>query len=123
MTHMLMGLAQGKLVVCLEVCDSDSCYAHSLLPLTCLQGGYNLTSISKSALAVTRTLIGEEPDRLPPARPTDVGFETVQMVAMYQSVHWPCLSAKDVHEGICCPNSLQTSYIDSNSREIRQSWC
>ena len=118
MTHMLMGLAQGKLVVCLEVRNCDSCYAHSQLPLTSFQGGYNLTSISKSALAVTRTLIGEEPDRLPPALPTDNGVETVQMVARYQSVHWPCLSPKDVHEGICCPNSLQTLDIDNNSREI-----
>ena len=120
---MLMGLAQGKLVVCLEVRNCDSCYAHSLLPLTSFKGGYNLTSISKSALAVTRTLIGEEPDRLPPARPTDVGIDTVQMVARYQSDHWPCLSPKDVHEGICCSNSPQTLFIDNNSREIRQSWC
>lgn len=94
-----------------------------LLLLTSLKGGYNLTSISKSALAVTRTLIGEEPDRLPPAQPTDVGIDTVQMVAMHQSEYWPCLSPKDVHEGICCPNCLQLSSIDNNSREIRQSWC
>ncbi|KAL2041750.1 hypothetical protein N7G274_005534 [Stereocaulon virgatum] len=79
MTHMLMGLAQGKLVVCLE-------------------GGYNLTSISKSALAVTRTLIGELPDRLPSVKPTATGVETVEMVALYQSRFWPCLYPKDMTE-------------------------
>ena len=30
MTHMLMGLAQGKLVVCLEVRDYNSRFARSL---------------------------------------------------------------------------------------------
>lgn len=116
---MLMGLAQGKLVVCLEVCNSEIASLTLTLPLTFFKGGYNLTSISKSALAVTRTLIGEEPDRLPPARPTDVGFETVQMVAMYQSVHWPCLSPKDVQEGTYSPRSISTSFVDNNSRKIR----
>ncbi|KAL8897813.1 MAG: hypothetical protein Q9192_002402 [Flavoplaca navasiana] len=61
MTHMLMSLANGKLVVCLE-------------------GGYNLASISKSALAVTRTLLGEPPDRIEETRPTKSGAATVDMV-------------------------------------------
>lgn len=80
MTHMLMSLAQGKLVVCLE-------------------GGYNLTSISKSALAVTRTLIGEMPDRIRDTKATETGIETVQMVAMYQSRFWSSLYPKDAHQG------------------------
>ncbi|KAI4267445.1 MAG: hypothetical protein LQ337_008344 [Flavoplaca oasis] len=74
MTHMLMSLANGKLVVCLE-------------------GGYNLASISKSALAVTRTLLGEPPDRIEETRPTKSGAATVDMVRMYQRRFWPCLAS------------------------------
>ncbi|KAI4203928.1 MAG: hypothetical protein LQ350_001550 [Teloschistes chrysophthalmus] len=72
MTHMLMPLAKGKLVVCLE-------------------GGYNLGSIAKSALAVTRTMIGEPPDRLEETSPTKGGAATVDMVRAYQRRFWPCL--------------------------------
>ncbi|KAL8693098.1 MAG: hypothetical protein Q9218_002022, partial [Villophora microphyllina] len=74
MAHMLMPLAKGKLVVCLE-------------------GGYNLASISKSALAVTRTLIGEPPDRLDETRPTKSGAATVDMVRSYQRRFWACLGS------------------------------
>ena len=63
------------------------------------QGGYNLTSISKSALAVTRTLIGEKPDRILDTKATDVGIDTVQMVAMHHSKYWPSLYPKDVSRG------------------------
>ncbi|KAI4096168.1 MAG: hypothetical protein LQ344_001231 [Seirophora lacunosa] len=72
MTHMLSPLADGKLVVCLE-------------------GGYNLASISKSALAVTRTLLSEPPDRIMETKPTKAGAATVDMVRIYQSRFWPCL--------------------------------
>lgn len=80
MTHMLMSLAGGRLAVCLE-------------------GGYNLAAIANSALAVTRVLMGEPPDRLEETRPTDAGLQTVQMVAMYQSRHWRCLEPKDLTKG------------------------
>ncbi|KAI9689327.1 MAG: Histone deacetylase hda1 [Bathelium mastoideum] len=75
MTHMLMSLANGKVAVCLE-------------------GGYNLRSIAKSALAVTRTLMGEPPDRLSSIEPTAAGVETVQMVIHTQSRYWACLYPK-----------------------------
>ena len=59
-----------------------------------------MTSISKSALAVTRTLIGEQPDRIEePKAATVTGIETVQMVAMLQSRYWPSLFPKDVAQG------------------------
>ncbi|GAB7365407.1 hypothetical protein MBLNU230_g6485t1 [Neophaeotheca triangularis] len=45
MTHMLMSLAEGRLAVCLE-------------------GGYNLDSIARSATEVARTMMGEPPPRL-----------------------------------------------------------
>lgn len=81
MTSMLMPLANGKVVACLE-------------------GGYNLKSISKSALAVTRTLMGEPPDRLQETSPTPSGIATVQQVAAYQSRFWPCLYPKDMDQEI-----------------------
>jgi histone deacetylase 6 len=80
MTHMLMTLAEGKVAVCLE-------------------GGYNFRSISKSALAVTRTLMGEPPDRLEETSPTQAGIDTVKLVAMKQSRFWRCMYPKQPIEG------------------------
>lgn len=76
MTHALMSLAQGKIAICLE-------------------GGYNLRSIAISALAVTRTLMGEPPERLTNSDPTITGVDTVQQVLRQQAKFWPCLSPKD----------------------------
>ncbi|WEW56248.1 Histone deacetylase hda1 [Emydomyces testavorans] len=75
MTSMLMNLADGKVAVCLE-------------------GGYNFRSISKSALAVTRTLMGEPPDRLIGAGASKAGVTTVRKVAMIQSRYWQCMYPK-----------------------------
>lgn len=79
MTHALMSLAGGKLAVCLE-------------------GGYNLRSIAVSALAVTRTLMGEPPDRLASIEPTPSGVDTVQLVRRTQSKFWPCLFPRNPAE-------------------------
>ncbi|KAI9735225.1 MAG: Histone deacetylase hda1 [Cirrosporium novae-zelandiae] len=77
MTHMLMCLANGKLAVCLE-------------------GGYNLHAISKSALAVTRTLMGEPPDRLEQKAASKPAVLTVQAVIKQQSRYWKSLYPKAV---------------------------
>ncbi|KAF9450410.1 histone deacetylase complex protein [Macrolepiota fuliginosa MF-IS2] len=69
MTHMLAGLANGRMVVALE-------------------GGYNLDSISVSALAVTKVLLGEAPDQLPPLTASEEATETVWLVAKEQSKYW-----------------------------------
>ena len=79
MTHMLMSLADGRVVACLE-------------------GGYNLRAISKSALAVTRVLMGEPPDRLEETRPTNSGRSVVRMGAKHQSKYWRSLGPKDLRE-------------------------
>ncbi|KAI9671209.1 MAG: Histone deacetylase hda1 [Caeruleum heppii] len=71
MTHGLMSLAGGRVVACLE-------------------GGYNLESISMSALAVTRTLMGEPPDRLKLGLRSSVAEVDVHRVIEEQSKHWPC---------------------------------
>ncbi|EEH17458.2 hypothetical protein PABG_00021 [Paracoccidioides brasiliensis Pb03] len=75
MTRMLMNLAGGKVAVCLE-------------------GGYNFRSISKSALAVTRTLMGEPPDRLYSASASRPAVHTVKRVAMIQSAYWKSIYPK-----------------------------
>nr|POF17645.1 histone deacetylase clr3 [Quercus suber] len=76
MTHMLMSLAQGKVAVCLE-------------------GGYNLVSIARSATAVARTLMGEPPDRLHDLEPTTSGVDVVKLVVRQQSKFWSSLHPKD----------------------------
>ncbi|KAF2633462.1 hypothetical protein BU25DRAFT_426991 [Macroventuria anomochaeta] len=77
MTHMLSRLAKGKLVACLE-------------------GGYNLRSIARSALAVTRVLMQEPPDRLSedlPA-PKATAVRTIEQVKRQHSKYWKCLYPK-----------------------------
>lgn len=76
MTHMLMSLADGKVVACLE-------------------GGYNLRSIAKSALAVTRTLMGEPPGRLHNIEPSLAGVATVKTVISEHAKYWKCLYPKE----------------------------
>ncbi|THV08047.1 histone deacetylase clr3 [Dendrothele bispora CBS 962.96] len=75
MTHMLSGLAGGHLVVALE-------------------GGYNLQSTAKSALAVTKVLLGEPPEELPPLVASEVATETVWLVAKEQSKYWKSVDPK-----------------------------
>ncbi|KAG8910506.1 Histone deacetylase hda1, partial [Tulasnella sp. 417] len=58
MTHMLSSLANGKVVVALE-------------------GGYNLNSISSSALAVAEILLGNAPPMIPVLTPDEEATETV----------------------------------------------
>ncbi|KIX04393.1 uncharacterized protein Z518_05261 [Rhinocladiella mackenziei CBS 650.93] len=81
MTHMLMSLAGGKIAVCLE-------------------GGYNFSAISKSALAVTRTLMGEPPDRLHATAATPSAVDTVAKVRNVQSKYWRSVYPKDPVGGI-----------------------
>ncbi|OCK79599.1 hypothetical protein K432DRAFT_63137 [Lepidopterella palustris CBS 459.81] len=81
MTHMLMSLAKGKIAICLE-------------------GGYNLRSIAKSALAVTRTLMGEPPDRLDELEPSPLGVSTVQLVMRQQSKFWKCMYPKEMSKSM-----------------------
>ncbi|OAG37424.1 hypothetical protein AYO21_08390 [Fonsecaea monophora] len=81
MTHMLMSLAGGRIAVCLE-------------------GGYNFRAISKSALAVTRTLMGEPPDRLQATAATQDAVNTVAKVRNVQSKYWRSIYPKDHIGGI-----------------------
>lgn len=72
MTHMLMSLADGKVAVCLE-------------------GGYNLTAISNSALAVAKTLMGYPPPRIQLPKISKEAHKTLDLVRAYHAPYWECM--------------------------------
>lgn len=72
LTHMLKAIARGKLTVILE-------------------GGYNLDSISKSALGVAKVLIGEPPESTITTQPRPDAIETVSEVMKTQAKYWKCM--------------------------------
>ncbi|XP_008270808.2 histone deacetylase 6 isoform X2 [Oryctolagus cuniculus] len=74
LTHLLMGLAGGRIILILE-------------------GGYNLTSISESMAACTRSLLGDPPPMLALLRPPQSGAlasitETIQVHRKYWRSLW-----------------------------------
>ncbi|RKP32901.1 hypothetical protein METBISCDRAFT_11348 [Metschnikowia bicuspidata] len=71
-THMLKAIAKGKLTVILE-------------------GGYNLDSISNSALGVAKVLVGEPPENTVSTQPSFEAIETVNEVMKIQSKYWKCM--------------------------------
>lgn len=72
MTYMLMSLAGGKVAVCLE-------------------GGYNLRAISRSALAVAKTLMGEPPERMQIPPLNKEAALTLDNVKRIHAAHWECM--------------------------------
>jgi histone deacetylase 6 len=72
MTHMLMSLANGKVAMCLE-------------------GGYNLRAISRSALAVAKTLMGEPPERMTVPPLNKEAAITLDIVRRQQAPYWRCM--------------------------------
>ena len=78
---------------------SPTAERHSRIVLTLQQGGYNLRSIARSALSVTRTLNGEAPPRMEDRKITGSCIDTVQKVAAHQSKYWNCLYPKKADEG------------------------
>ncbi|CAE6424634.1 unnamed protein product [Rhizoctonia solani] len=80
MTALLGTLAGGKLVVALE-------------------GGYNLDSISRSALAVTYALLGDSLPELPRLEASEIATEVVWQVARIQSQYWHCIQASSLEPG------------------------
>jgi histone deacetylase 6 len=118
MTHMLMSLSHGKIAVCLEVSFNHGVQFFFTDPSE--QGGYNFKSISKSALAVTKTLMGEPPERLTKSSPTDAAVNTVRRVRSIQSRYWSRLYPKtsshamsgDRLHGMGFENRQQTALTD-----------
>lgn len=75
MTHMLSSLSQGKLLAILE-------------------GGYNLQSISSSATAVVKVLLGENPVYdMSAVKPSIAGIKTLLQVTKVQLTFWPILES------------------------------
>lgn len=65
-----------------------------------------MDSISKSALAVTKVLLGHAPDELPPMVASDTATETIWQTAMEQSKYW-----KSVDPKACEPREGAQSFI------------
>ena len=97
MTHMLKSLARGNLAVILE-------------------GGYNLDSIAKSALAVAKILIGEPPDELPePAMdPKPEALEMVDKIIRLQSKYWKCFKRRCGNAGCDFKEPITETIISKN---------
>ncbi|KAG0172548.1 Histone deacetylase hda1 [Apophysomyces sp. BC1034] len=74
MTYLLKGLANGRLVLALE-------------------GGYNLNSISVSALACMSVLVGESPEPIKDPVPRRECIQTVSLVKRIQSRYWETLKS------------------------------
>uniref|UniRef100_A0A1D1Z292 histone deacetylase n=1 Tax=Anthurium amnicola TaxID=1678845 RepID=A0A1D1Z292_9ARAE len=75
MTYMLNSVSQGKLLVVLE-------------------GGYNLRSISSSAIAVIKVLLGDKPTcEMNDIQPSRLGLQTVLEVLNIQLKFWPILKS------------------------------
>uniref|UniRef100_UPI00398F7FA9 histone deacetylase 6 n=1 Tax=Pristiophorus japonicus TaxID=55135 RepID=UPI00398F7FA9 len=73
LTHMLQGLAGGRVVLVLE-------------------GGYNLSSISESMAMCTRTLLGDTPPSLEPLRVMiNSAIDSINNVIKTHSQYWTCL--------------------------------
>lgn len=101
MTHMLSGLANGKICVVLE-------------------GGYNLESIANSALACTKVLLGEPPGPLRQLEASPLCVETVHEVAMIQSQHWTSLVPKYL-DPLKLPDDVKTMRLNEVIRAYRSS--
>ncbi|KAF5131783.1 hypothetical protein DV495_001965 [Geotrichum candidum] len=84
LTHMMKVLANGNLVVVME-------------------GGYNLDSIAKSALAVTKVLVGEVPGRPQTKVPQLAAVQVMAQVMQEQSKYWKCMKP-----GFQAPDFTQT---------------
>ncbi|OVA05034.1 Histone deacetylase superfamily [Macleaya cordata] len=85
MTHMLTSLSSGKLLVILE-------------------GGYNLRSISTSATAVIKVLLGESPGCEVDVEPSKAGLQTVLEVLKVQMKFWPNLESTLTRLQSQCPS-------------------
>lgn len=72
LTHMMKVLANGNLAVVME-------------------GGYNLDSIAKSAVAVTKVLVGEVPGRPLTKVPQNTTTQDIAQVIQEQSKYWQCM--------------------------------
>lgn len=97
MTHMLMSLADGKVVVCLE-------------------GGYNLRAIANSALSVAQTLMGEPPPRMEIPNINREANRILAKVQAYQAPYWECM-----RQGVIASTDLEVEGTKRMDAVIRDS--
>ncbi|KAM9752643.1 histone deacetylase 6 isoform 2-T2 [Menidia menidia] len=77
LTHMLMSLAGGRLVLALE-------------------GGYNLQATAEGAAACVRALLGGAcPPLAPPTTPSDSALQSISQTVAALRPHWTCLQGLD----------------------------
>lgn len=88
MTHMLSCLANGRLVVALEVSCPDGGLTTINAKLFLKQGGYNIDSIAASSLECVKVLLGEIPPQMPSMRASEEATEAVHEVQLIQSRWW-----------------------------------
>ncbi|GAB5371869.1 hypothetical protein AAMO2058_001616900 [Amorphochlora amoebiformis] len=79
MTHALMGLAQGKVVMVLE-------------------GGYNLSAISQSFAACTAVLLGDPPKMLGRVFPSKKALRAMMDTKRYHAPYWMCCTRSASYE-------------------------
>lgn len=84
------------------------------------QGGYNLESITHSALAVTEIILGGAPGEMKSLVASEAAAETVWLVAKEQSKYWKSVSPKacEPQEGtfcLCFSSHPLTSVLDAAS--------
>ncbi|KAG7192918.1 Histone deacetylase hda1 [Scheffersomyces spartinae] len=92
MTHLLKAIGKGKLAVILE-------------------GGYNLDSISKSALGVAKVLVGEPPESTISMQPHLETIEVIDEVIKIQLKYWSCLR-------IGVPSKLFEDVFDLSNQKL-----
>ncbi|XP_028307943.1 histone deacetylase 6-like [Gouania willdenowi] len=96
LTHMLLSLAGGRVLLILE-------------------GGYNLTSISTSMAMCTRVLLGDPPPTLAtPLLPHHSAVTTIQQVIRHHAPYWASLR-------ICLPECVRSSLPAPKHRRKRSS--
>ncbi|CAN6717561.1 unnamed protein product [Malus baccata var. baccata] len=99
MTHMLSDLSGGKMLVILE-------------------GGYNLRSISSSATAVIKVLLGESPGcELDTTLPSRSGLQTVLEVLQIQNKYWPALGSSLTK----LQSQMKTYSVQNKKKQIKKS--
>ena len=76
-----------------------------------MQGGYNLESISNSALAVAKVLLGDPLPPLSPLSPSEAALKTVWEVGMVQSRYWKCMGPR-----IPVPRKGRLKFLEAGSR-------
>lgn len=79
-----------------------------------------MASISDSALAVARILMGQAPDELPPLVASEAATETVWLVAREQSKYWRSVDPKSCEPQEGQLSNVQHSYLFLNGRRLRR---